>query len=194
MADTTAAGGEIDAIMERASEALVAMDYLTCERLCEQALGLARRADDFERYARILLPLQESRRQRRQIAEEHGTAVFAGPDVEEPGVILKHQPTGCILLLDPPYTADDAAAVRAAARDNEQMVEVLLLDQKALTAAFLKALEDRGDGLLASIPSGAAPIEKLDAIAARLHELGDHEIAHQQLAQAARQSTRVRPA
>lgn len=190
MAETPADTSPIDPLMERASAALAEMDYLTCERLCEQALQLARDGDDFDRYARILLPLQECRRQRRQIAEDHGTAVFAGEEREDVGLILKAQPTGCILLLDPPYSADDASALRAAARENEQMVEVLLLDQKALTAAFLKAMEDAGDAILASVPRNASPRERLDAIAGRLDELADHEIAHQQLADAARQATR----
>lgn len=180
---------EIDPIMEQASQALAETDYLTCERLCERALDLARQTNDFNRYARILLPLQEARRQRRQVASDAGVVVFTGEQRDEIGIILKRQPTGCILLTDPPYTADDAAAVRAAARDNEQMVEVLLLDSAGLLAAFLKAMEDRGDALLASAQSDD-PVTQLDAIAAKLDELGDHEIAHQQLADAARMAAR----
>ncbi len=185
----TEPAAEIDRIMEQASQALVDTDYLTCERLCESALGMARQANDFDRYARVLLPLQEARRQRRQVASDGGACVFTGEHKQEVGIILKRQPAGCVLLTDPPYTAEDAAAIRAAARDNEQMVEVLLLDSAGLLAAFLKAMEDHGDALLASVTTDD-PIAKLDAIAAQLDELGDHEIAHQQLAAAARAAAR----
>ena len=60
----------IDPIMEQASRALVRMNYLACEQLCLQALTLARQAQDWPTYGRVLLPLQESRRHRRMIAAE----------------------------------------------------------------------------------------------------------------------------
>ena len=59
---------DVDAIMEDASQALSRMDYLSCETFCLKALSLARRAKRWPVYARILLPLQETRRQRRMIA------------------------------------------------------------------------------------------------------------------------------
>ena len=183
------AAARIDALMETASQALVETDYLTCERLCTQALQLAREDRDFDRYARILMPLQECRRQRRQIASDHGVAIFTGEQTDEIGAILKTQPTGCVLLTCPPYSQQDAQAIRDAARENEQMVEVLLLDSEALTAAFLKAMEDAGDAIITQ-SSGDTPLDKLDALASHLDALGDHEIAHQTLAQLARQASR----
>ena len=57
------AARDIDAKMEHASEALARCEYFLCERLAGEALGAAREKNDFERLARICLPLQEARRQ-----------------------------------------------------------------------------------------------------------------------------------
>jgi hypothetical protein len=60
--------GRIDQIMERASKALVRADYFVCERLASEALQRAMAVGDYERAARIALPLQESRRMIRDMA------------------------------------------------------------------------------------------------------------------------------
>jgi hypothetical protein len=60
--------GRIDQIMERASRALVRGDYFECERLASEALRRAMATGDYERAARIALPLQESRRMIREQA------------------------------------------------------------------------------------------------------------------------------
>lgn len=60
--------GRIDPMMERASEALVRGEYFECERLSAEALRRAVAAGDFERAARIALPLLESRRMIRDMA------------------------------------------------------------------------------------------------------------------------------
>lgn len=67
-----ATGNPIDALMEEASEALLAMEYFAVVKLSRRALERARGADDFERMARIVLPLQEARRQIRQLACDAG--------------------------------------------------------------------------------------------------------------------------
>lgn len=66
----------IDDVMDRASAALLAADYFACEALCIQALHAAHRARAFERMARILMPLQESRRQRRHEAVDSGRVIL----------------------------------------------------------------------------------------------------------------------
>lgn len=69
MASTQAkVAGKIDELMEKASRALVAREYFDCQRLCCDALGRAIAAADFERASRIVLPLQEARRQIRDLA------------------------------------------------------------------------------------------------------------------------------
>lgn len=96
MADATRAN-PIDVLMERASAALVAADYIAAESLASRALVKARRADDFERVARIVLPLQEARRQLRQIAADAGPARLIRspddvPDPLESGLYLVQPP------------------------------------------------------------------------------------------------------
>ena len=64
----------IDSTMERASTALVRTEYFTAERLCLRALDAAWAASDLDRMERICLPLQEARRQIRQIATDAAEA------------------------------------------------------------------------------------------------------------------------
>ncbi len=180
----------IDQIMEQASNELVAMNYATCEKLCMDALRLARAAEDFERYARILLPLQESRRLRRQTAVDAGVFVLAGRPRLSPSEILELHPRGCVVLLSPPYTRDDVKAVRDAAFKAGAYVEPLIMDQPALRQAVEQQLEREGDNALASVPKGLTPVQLVDALAAVLDHVGDHEFAHQRLADAARAATK----
>ncbi len=181
------AAQQIDATMETASQALVANRYLECERLCMAALQAARRANDFERISRILLPLQEARRQRRQIAEDAGTVVLTSTR-NEVGDILEAHRAGCLLLTDPPYTQADGDALREAARQRELFVEVLVMDSAALTGAFCWAMEQVGDAAIASLPPEGSPVEQVDALLGQLDRIGDHELAHQRLAQAAQEA------
>lgn len=88
-------GNHIDELMDRASEVLVAMRYFEAERLAMRALGLAHRALDFERMARITLPLQEARRQKMQLATDGGgVRVVDNPSrrFREPGMYLVQPP------------------------------------------------------------------------------------------------------
>lgn len=107
-------------LMERASQALAQMDYLACEALCIEALHAARDGGDWTEYARILLPLQECRRQRRMIAAEGairlGTTGLDGKPLSDRGA-------ACIVVTHP-HTAEVADQWRA----QHQYVEVLFAD------------------------------------------------------------------
>jgi hypothetical protein len=178
----------IDSLMESASERLAAMDYLGCEALCRQALELAAEARDYQSIAHILLPLQEARRQRRQLASDAG--VFILTQLAAPEAILRDHPRGCLLLIAPPFTDEDATALRAAALAGKHHVEVLLLTPAQQRAAFLQAMEDRGDALLAALPPSDDPEAEVAHLLEHLDEIGDHEIAHQRLAAAAQRAAR----
>ena len=122
-----AAAATIDQTMQRASEALARMDYIECESLCLRALAAAREAGDWADYARILMPLQESRRQRRMIAAEGvvrlGSTSLAG-GLE---TWLSHVDAGCIVVTQP-HGRHDALRLHEAARAAGKHVEVLLAD------------------------------------------------------------------
>lgn len=93
--------------MEQASEALVLRDYHTCEHLCLEALASALAMRNFERMSRIVMPLQEARRQKRQVAESSGRLFVVGrtpPSEAE----LAHG----IYLIHPPRVAAEGRALR----------------------------------------------------------------------------------
>lgn len=177
---------DLDTLMDHASELLVQRDYLECERLCEKALSMARANDDYDRIARILLPLQEARRQRRQIAADAGVHVY--DDEKQPlQDILNAHDAGCILLIAPPYTPDDAAELRKLARESERYLEVICIDAMRMRGLFLDAQQAIGDAELAWIARAGSPREQLDQLLNALPRLADHEIAHQRAAELARQ-------
>ena len=117
----------LDHIMEDASTALVKMEYLTCEALCLEALVEARRRGEWEYYARVLLPLQEVRRQRRIIAAEGVIAL--GVNATDPSIRTKIESltSACIVLIKP-STVADAIALTARARQERKYLEVLFAD------------------------------------------------------------------
>jgi len=125
----------LDEQMEKASEALARMDYLSCEALCVEALAQARAQRRWAYYARILLPLQEARRQRRQIAAEGrirlGTTSLRG----EPADWLDQLTRGCVVLT-PPHGQAEAAALQQAAHDRRRYVEVILSESELDTASW----------------------------------------------------------
>ena len=82
-----------DRLMDDASTALVETRYFDAEALALEALHLAHGAHDFERMARICMPLLEARRQKRLAAIDSGNFVRLGsvddvPEAIEPGCYL----------------------------------------------------------------------------------------------------------
>lgn len=100
----------IDAMMERASAALVAAKYFECEKLCQRGLSAAWRARDVERLSRICLPLQESRRLIRQQATDAaqaGAIVVMSRSTDFPT-----KPGPGFYLAQPPLIGADARRIR----------------------------------------------------------------------------------
>lgn len=125
---------DLDATMEEAGAALAQMDYLTCEKLCLQALAAAREQKNWAAYGRILMPLQETRRQRRMIAAE-GTIRLGTTSLDgSPEQWLEQCETGAILVTHP-HDANVAAKLAALAQERRQYVEVLFADNLAKTDA-----------------------------------------------------------
>ena len=119
----------LDNQMEQASEALAKMDYLACESLCEAALAQAKRQGDWAYYGRILLPLQECRRQRRMIAAEGAIRLGTSAQGGGPATWLEHLASGCIVITHP-HSHGEAARLLHEVRERRLFIEVLFADSR----------------------------------------------------------------
>lgn len=121
-------GKSIDEMMERASVALVSTDYFDAEKLCLKALTGARAIGDFERMARVCMPLLEARRQKRQAAESSGRVTVV---TAVPGRGLPKGP-GCFFF-QPPLIAVEARTFREQA--DRRGVPAFVLCREPITRA-----------------------------------------------------------
>lgn len=112
---------KIDALMEQSSAALVKRDYFAAERLASSALRRAYAAGDFERMARIVLPLQEARRQKRDLAVDSGKIYVVDSELPQ-GKTLK---PGCYLI-SPPRVGVDGRLLREMADEREVPTVVIV--------------------------------------------------------------------
>jgi hypothetical protein len=117
----------VDRLMERASRALESMRYFEAERLCGQALRRAYAAFDYEAMSRILLPLQEARRQKRQLATDRGVVARIG----EAKFASGDPAPGCYLF-QPPLIGADAREFRERADSRQSPVFVLTREPMSL--------------------------------------------------------------
>lgn len=113
-------------MMDRASRALEATEYFEAERVCVTALRRAHSASDFERMARIALPLLEARRQKRQLAVASGQcslmkAMSDGRADPQPGCYL----------FQPPLIGIDARSFRETADSGQ--VPVVVITREPMT-------------------------------------------------------------
>ncbi|MFG0243319.1 MAG: hypothetical protein ACF8R9_11095 [Phycisphaerales bacterium JB054] len=94
-------------MMERASRHLAECAYFDAEREAERALRAARRINDFERMARICLPLQEARRQKREQAWDVGPVALVRRQRDLPSPLVPG-----LYLLQPPMIGRDGRSLR----------------------------------------------------------------------------------
>lgn len=120
----------IDTLMERASVALVARRYFETEELCVEALRRARGIADFDRIARIALPLQEARRQKRDLAFD--AAVTLGSVFRIDGELPAGRAIvpGCYLV-EPPRVGVDGRILREAADARQTPVIVVVREPQS---------------------------------------------------------------
>lgn len=121
---------QIDELMERASDAMAGALYFDAQRFAARALSKARAANDFEKMARICLPLQEASRWIRQTAEESGVQGVLCTSQE----LRKSAKAGCYLVR-PPLVALDAATFRDSAW--RRKIPVFVLAREPMTQAGL---------------------------------------------------------
>jgi hypothetical protein len=117
-------------MMEEASTALVQRKYFLAERLCAEALRSALAAEDFERAARICLPLQEARRLKRQSAVDAGHILAVCEPMQDPAAIK----AGCYVIC-PPRVGAEARTLRQLADEAE--VPIVVIAREPTTRAGL---------------------------------------------------------
>jgi len=122
---------KIDELMEQASAALAKTEYFECERLALEALNTAFEAGDFERMARIVLPLQEARRQKRLEALECSTVIRLNEADQELLQEDEQVEAGCYLF-EPLLVGADGRDLRE--RANQQGVPVLVVVREPRTS------------------------------------------------------------
>ena len=206
--------GKIDDIMERASDALAATSYFEAERLALKALHMAREESNFERMSRIVLPLQEARRQRYELALSHGGVNFIDEPVTEEIVV----DPGCYLI-QPMQVGADARRLRLAAWHQDVPVAVICIEPEtelglwpivAVTPGttvrtridppkrkskpsmkwFVGAMEALGDQAIDDVDPTMPPVRRMDAFMDRLDAVPEHEKLHQALEAVCREAAK----
>ncbi|MEM1165579.1 MAG: hypothetical protein AAGI30_04740 [Planctomycetota bacterium] len=194
----------VDALMERASEALVATRYFEAERLCLDAMAKARKASLFERMARLTLPLLEARRQKRLGAVDSGHLTC----FDHESMPAEFEPTAGCYVFEPLLVAADARDLRDRADAAE--IPVLVVAREPRTQIGLwpvamigpitvrtrlrpppdevadltwvqAALEALGDEALASLDQNRPAWHRVDQLLDRLAAVPEHEKLHQSL-------------
>jgi hypothetical protein len=150
----------LDRLMERATAALLATRYFEAERLASQALHKAYRALDFERMARIVLPLQEARRQKRQAAEDAG-AVFVFSSL----AALEGPASPGMYLVQPPLIGADARGWREAA--DAQRTPVFVLTREPMSRDGLWPVVMVGDISIRTKVAPPYPVSRVESGATR---------------------------
>ena len=116
--------------MEDASIALARRKYFDAERLCVDALRTSIAAEDYERAARVCMPLLEARRLKRQLAIDSGRIVIVSDPVTESTELHP----GCYIVC-PPRVGAEARTIRQLADQAE--VPVIVLAREPSTRAGL---------------------------------------------------------
>lgn len=127
---TTDRPSQIDSLMQAASQRLLDTSYFDVIDLCRRALLLAVKSADWDRVARIALPLQEARRQIRQLAVDTGRVTI----VDTPAQLRKAAEPGCYLF-QPPLIGAEARLFRLSAE--KRSVPVFVLTREPMTDAGL---------------------------------------------------------
>lgn len=212
MAATSKTASKIDTLMETASAALAKGDYFTCEAEASRALELAHSSSDWDRLARICMPLEEARRQKRLGAADAGVA--GRIDSVDELLAMDTIAPGC-WLLEPLVVAAHARDFRASA--DSQGVPTLVIVREPLTQLgdwplaalgpvvvrtrftpadeltpewFLAAAEAMGEEALESVETDLEPETRVNRLIERLMALRDHDELHQALAEACRDAIR----
>jgi hypothetical protein len=120
---------DLQSLCELGSQLLAETRYLEAEETLVRAEAIARRAGDWDTLARLYMPLQETRRQRRQCCGEGVVKldlIAAGPEeVLDPEHIVARYPHGQLLIAGWESLAP-ALRVRELARERRLYLETFL--------------------------------------------------------------------
>jgi len=200
----------IDGLMERASQALVETRYFECERLSLEALRLAHSVGDYERMARILMPLQEARRQKRLAAVDAGKIRVINAVIPEDQPIERG-----VYLIEPPLVGANGRDLRDRAEEQGVPVVVLVREPTTRTGQWpvvmvgpvtvrtkvtppphdkptlewvQAASEALGDAAIAEVDPSDEVFIRVDELLSYLGTVTDHEKLHQTLEAACREA------
>jgi hypothetical protein len=211
---TATTENKVDDVMERASQALAAQAYFEAERLSRKAMSMAQSANDYERMARIVLPLQEARRHRLQQALDVGevTILHDSQVITEEMEIAK----GCYLVV-PMLVGADGRRVRLAALSRDVPVAVVTREpttrlgmipivavgggmtvrtqveppddeEQPDMAWFTEALRLLGDRAIETLDPIMDASRRVTGLIDRLDAVPEHEDLHQLLAETCREA------
>jgi len=145
----------VDRLMDRASHALAETRYFDAANHAAHALNRARRENDFERMARICLPLQEARRQIRQLATDTGIVrLIAHPDD------IRGSLEPACYLIQPPMIGADARVLRETAF--KRRVPVSVLAREPLTRKGLWPIVGVGEISVRVQIDPPVPLDRVD--------------------------------
>ena len=167
--------GDLQALCDRGQTLLERMEYLAAEAVLVEADHLATERGDFDTLARLYMPLQEARRQRRQRCGEGTVRLDLWAEGPNDEIVARHvaqnYPHGQLLIAGWASVAPAVAFRKLAA-------------QHALYAeTYLAAVYPVGDGrLLVIVPTADVALPPADAAAdgnvdALLRKLPPHSLA-----------------
>jgi hypothetical protein len=133
----------LQAMCDRGQLLLMATDYLSAERVLAKAESIAWEARDWDTLSRLYMPLQESRRQRRQRCGEGVVRLDLiaanAHDVLEPNRIVDAHPHGQLLVAGW-ASIEPARQVRAIAAEQQLYVDCFLAAVYPVNAAHVIAI------------------------------------------------------
>lgn len=146
---------QIDELMERASRHLASAEYFDAERLSLRSLRAARTNRDFERMARIVLPLQEARRQKREAAFDAGAVALIRSGTDVP----KRLRAGCYLV-QPPMIGRDGRSLRETL--DRRQIPASVLTREPLTRKGLWPIVGVGPMVIRAQVAPPWPVERVE--------------------------------
>lgn len=204
---------QVSEMMERAEAALRRSQWFEAERMAQRSLEMARRGNDFASMARIVLPLQEARRQRIQRALDSKKLFVLEGDIHDEMALVP----GCYLV-QPPAVGADARRLRLAALRREVCVAVLCREPRTRLGRcpvvaigqitvrvqvnppknwdkpdlrwFIETMETLGDTAIDSLDTGLELDRQIDFLLNALDAVPDHEKLHQVLEAKCREAGR----